>query len=147
MDKSPVSKICSQTYPNWEQKEKECIQYLSEKGYTKIIPDQFTVDTDIVVPTRSVDAFVALADDLLDPEGSRCSSMGMVIGTAERGKTHTARWYVDNHPDACYVLFIEGLPVPVFFGTSVKPLRMYVLMPLAPVCLSSMKHAVSVDGL
>ena len=108
MDKSTVSKICSQTYPNWEQKEQECIQKLAEKGYTKIIPDQFSVDTDVVVTTRSVDAFVSLADDLSDPEGSKSSSLGMVIGTAERGKTHTARYYVDTHPDACYALFIEG---------------------------------------
>jgi len=108
MDKSTVSKICSQTYPNWEQKEQECIQKLTKKGYTKIIPDQFSVDTDVVVTTRSVDAFVSLADDLSDPEGSKSSSLGMVIGTAERGKTHSARYYVDTHPDACYALFIEG---------------------------------------
>ena len=61
-----------------------------------------------MVPTRSVDAFISLADDLSDPEGSRCSSIGMVIGTAERGKTHTARRYADSHPDACYALYIEG---------------------------------------
>jgi len=108
LDKSTVSKICSQTYPNWEQKEEECIQNLAIKGYSKTIPDQFAVDTDVVVTTRSVDAFVSLADDLSDPEGSKSSSLGMVIGTAERGKTHTARWYADTHPDACYVLFIEG---------------------------------------
>lgn len=108
MDKSTISKVCSQSYPNWEQKEEECIRNLAEKGYTKTIPDQFTVDTDVVVPTRFVDAFVSLADDLSDPEGSACSSLGMVIGTAERGKTHTAKWYVETHPDACYVLFIEG---------------------------------------
>jgi DNA transposition AAA+ family ATPase len=108
LDKSTISKICSQTYPNWEQKEEECIQELAKKGYNKIVPDQFIVDTDVVVATRSVDAFVTLADDLADPEGSRTASLGMVIGTAEGGKTHAARWYVDTHPDACYVLFIEG---------------------------------------
>jgi DNA transposition AAA+ family ATPase len=108
VDKSTVSKTCSQTYPNWEQKEKDYINLLNEKGYSKTIPDELAVDTDIVVPTRSVNAFVSLADDLADPEGSRCSSLGMVIGTAERGKTHTARWYAENHDDACYVLFIEG---------------------------------------
>ena len=108
IDKSTVSKICSQTYPNWEQKEQDCIQKLADKGYTKIIPDQFSVDTDVLVTTRSVDAFVSLANDLSDPEGSKCSSLGMVIGTAERGKTHTARYYANTHPDSCYVLFIEG---------------------------------------
>jgi len=108
IDKSTVSKICSQTYPNWEQKEEECIQNLAKKGYNKIVPDQFMVDTDVVVPTRSVDAFVSLADDLSDPEGSQCSSLGMVIGTAARGKTHTAQWYTNTRHGACYVLFIEG---------------------------------------
>jgi len=107
VDKSTVSKVCSQTYPNWEQKETEFIQILAGKGYTKTIPDEFNVDTDVLVATRSVDAFISLADDLADPEGSRCSSLGMVIGTAERGKTHTARWYAETHPNACYVLYIE----------------------------------------
>jgi hypothetical protein len=108
VDKSTISKVCSQTYPNWEQKEQELIDELSKKSYAKIVPDEFTVDTDVVVPTRSVNAFVLLADDLADPEGSQCSSLGMVIGTAARGKTHTAQWYVRNHYDACYVLFVEG---------------------------------------
>jgi len=103
VDKSTISKICSQSYPNWEQKEEECIQKLAQNGYNKIVPDQFTVNTDVVVPTRSVDAFTSLAD----PEGSRCSSIGMVIGTAARGKTHTAQWYAKGHYDACYVLFVE----------------------------------------
>ena len=107
VDKSTVSKVCSQSYPNWEQKEDEFIQVLGGKGYTKTVPDQFVVDTDVLVATRSVDAFINLADDLSDPEGSRCSSLGMVIGTAERGKTHTARWYTETHQDACYVLYIE----------------------------------------
>ena len=108
VDKSTVSKICSQTYPNWEQKEKECIQELAIKGYTKIIPDQFAVDTDTVITTRSLDAFISLADDLADPEGSKSSSLGMVIGTAGRGKTHSMRHYAETHSETCYVLFIEG---------------------------------------
>jgi Cdc6-like AAA superfamily ATPase len=106
--KSTISKICSQAYPNWEQNEQDYIRELAAKGYAKLVPDEFAVDTDVVVPTRSVNAFVSLADDLADPEGSRCSSLGMIIGTAERGKTHTARWYAENHEDACYVLFVEG---------------------------------------
>ncbi|MDR0301521.1 MAG: ATP-binding protein [Treponema sp.] len=142
LDKSTISKICSQTYPNWEQKEEQCIQDLAKKGYTKIVPDQFNVDTDVVVPTRSVDAFVSLADDLSDPEGSACSSLGMVIGVAERGKTHSARWYVETHPDACYVLFIEG-------STRVSLLRdiCEALSGIRPItfgaCLSSIHEACS----
>jgi hypothetical protein len=84
------------------------IEALNQKGYAKTVLDQFNVDTDVLVYTRSVNAFISLADDLASPEGSRCSSLGMAIGTAERGKTHTARWYVENHQDACYVLFVEG---------------------------------------
>ena len=36
------------------------------------------------------------------------SSIGMVIGTAERGKSHTAKWYVQENPNAAYVLFVDG---------------------------------------
>ena len=53
VDKSTVSKICFQTYPNWEQKENDFIQTLAGKGYTKTVPDQFDVDTGVLVATRS----------------------------------------------------------------------------------------------
>ncbi|MBD5406323.1 MAG: AAA family ATPase [Treponema sp.] len=61
-----------------------------------------------MVLTRSVDNFQSLADDLANPDGSLSSSIGMVIGTAERGKTHSAKWYCQNNSDAAYVLFIDG---------------------------------------
>lgn len=107
-DKSQITKICSQSYPNWEQKTEEYIQILRDSGYTQSISDVFRVNSDVVIPTRSVAEFNALADDLLDPEGSLSSSLGMVIGKAERGKTHTGESYVRKNPDACRVLYVEG---------------------------------------
>jgi len=151
VDKSTVSKVCSQTYPNWEQKETDFIQALTEKGYTKTVPDQFDVDTDVLVATRSVDAFISLADDLADPEGSRCSSLGMVIGTAERGKTHTARWYVETHPDACYVLYIEGSTRVQFLRdicealANVRPLTFGACLSLIHECCSQRQRLIIVD--
>ena len=151
VDKSTVSKVCSQTYPNWEQKETDFIQALAEKGYTKTVPDQFDVDTDVLVATRSVDAFISLADDLADPEGSRCSSLGMVIGTAERGKTHTARWYVETHPDACYVLYIEHTTRVQFLRdicealVKVRPLTFGACLSLIHECCSQRQRLIIVD--
>lgn len=108
VDKSMISKVCSQTYHEWEQKEREVIKALQDKGYTKNISDQLTVDTNILVKTRSVSNFFALCDDLIDPESTLSSSLGMAIGTAERGKSHAAKWYVSEHDAACYTLYVDG---------------------------------------
>lgn len=107
-DKSMISKICSQTYPGWEQKEQEVIKLLEEAGYDTSIPQDFTVNTDVLVTTRSVSEFYALADDLSEPDSSLSSSLGMAIGSAERGKTHASKWYAQNNETAAYVLYIDG---------------------------------------
>jgi len=151
VDKSTVSKVCSQSYPNWEQKEEDFIRILKEKGYTKIVPDQFTVDTDVLVATRSVDAFINLADDLTDPEGSRCSSLGMVIGTAERGKTHTAKWYTETHQDACYALYIEHSTRVQFLRdicealANVRPLTFGACLSLIYECCRQRQRLIIID--
>ncbi len=62
----------------------------------------------MLVLTPSVSRFKALADDLSAPDGTMSSSIGMAIGTAERGKTHSAKWYVQENPNASYVLFVDG---------------------------------------
>lgn len=108
VDKSQIVKICTKNYPNWQDKEVEYIELLKNAGYTKIIPQGIIIDTDVLVLTPSVSRFKALADDLSAPEGSMSSSIGMVIGTAERGKSHTAKWYVQENPNAAYVLFVDG---------------------------------------
>ncbi len=109
VDKSQIVKVCNHTYPNWEQKERQFIDSLIAFGCREdIIPHGIEINTNVLVLTRSVDNFQSLADDLANPDGSLSSSIGMVIGTAERGKTHSAKWYCQNNPDAAYVLFIDG---------------------------------------
>lgn len=108
IDKSTVSKVCSQTYPNWELKEKELITELQKLGYNKTISDVLTVDTNVLVKTRSVSAFFELCESLLNPDSTLTSSLGMTIGTAERGKTHAARWFAEDHDEAVYTLYVDG---------------------------------------
>ncbi len=84
VDKSQIVKICSHNYPSWEQKESEFIATLKQLGYTDSIAQTFAIDTNILVATKSVSNFTALADDLSDPDGTLSSSIGMAIGTAER---------------------------------------------------------------
>lgn len=108
VDKSQIVKICHQNYPNWQDKEVEYIERLKNAGYTKSIPQGIAIDTDVLVLTPSVSRFKALADDLSAPDGTMSSSIGMAIGTAERGKTHSAKWYVQENPNASYVLFVDG---------------------------------------
>ena len=109
VDKSQVVKVCNRTYPNWEEKEIEFIHKLQEAGYTNTIPQGININTDVLVCNLNVTNFQALAEDLSDPESSLSSSIGMAIGTAERGKTHTAKWYVqENSGIAAYVLYVDG---------------------------------------
>ncbi len=108
VDKSQVVKVCSHTYPGWEQKEPDFIAELKQLGCSDSIAHSLTVDTDILVATKSVNDFTALADDLSDPDGTLSSSIGMAIGTAERGKTHSATWYTQNNDCAAYVLYVDG---------------------------------------
>lgn len=108
VDKSQIVKICHQNYPNWQDKEVEYIERLKNAGYTKSIPQGIAIDTDVLVLTPSVSRFKSLADDLSAPDGTMSSSIGMAIGTAERGKTHSAKWYVQENPNASYVLFVDG---------------------------------------
>lgn len=107
-DKSQVVKVSNHTYPHWEEKEPEFIAKLNSAGCTAIAPQGFKIDPDVLVCTPSVSNFQLLADSLSDPEGRLSSSIGMVIGTAERGKSFTSRWYVQNNPLAAYVLYVDG---------------------------------------
>lgn len=108
VDKSQIVKICQQNYPNWQEKEIEYVERLKDAGYQNSIPQHISIDTDVLVLTPSVSRFQALADDLSAPDGTMSSSIGMAIGTAERGKTHSAKWYVQNNQNSAYVLFVDG---------------------------------------
>ena len=108
VDKSQIVKICQKNYPNWQEKETEYVERLKQAGYKNSIPQHIAIDTDVLVLTPSVSRFQSLADDLSAPDGTMSSSIGMAIGTAERGKTHSAKWYVSQNQNAAYVLFVDG---------------------------------------
>jgi len=108
VDKSQIVKICQRKYPGWQDKELEYVERLKNAGYTRSISQNIQIDTDVLVLTHSVTRFKNLADDLSDPNGTMSSSIGMAIGTAERGKTHSAKWYVLENPNAAYVLYVDG---------------------------------------
>lgn len=108
VDKSQIVKICQHNYPNWQEKETEYIERLKSAGYRNTIPRGITIDPDVLVLTPSVSRFKALADDLASPDGTMSSSIGMAIGTAERGKSHTSKWYVQENSNAAYVLYVDG---------------------------------------
>ncbi|MCQ2242430.1 ATP-binding protein [Treponema sp.] len=108
VDKSQIVKVCNHNYPHWEEKEIEYIETLRKAGYSNTIPHGISIDTDVLVYTPSVSNFQNLADDLSDPEGTMSSSIGMAIGTAERGKTHASKWYVQQNPNSAYILYVDG---------------------------------------
>ena len=108
VDKTQVVKVCNRTYPHWEEKEVEFIHHLQEAGYNNTIPQGININTDVLVMNQNVMNFQALADDLSDPNGSLSSSIGMAIGTAERGKSHSSHWYVQTNPNSAYVLYVDG---------------------------------------
>lgn len=108
VDKSQIVKICQHNYPNWQEKETEYIERLKSAGYRNTIPQGITIDPDVLVLTPSVSRFKALADDLASPDGTMSSSIGMAIGTAERGKSHSSKWYVQENSNAAYVIYVDG---------------------------------------
>lgn len=108
VDKSVIVKVCGQTYHEWERKEAEIIELLKAAGYEKKASDQLYVNTDILVKTDNVNRFFQLADDLSDPDSSMTSSIGMAIGTAERGKSHAAKKYCEKNENAVYTLYVDG---------------------------------------
>ena len=111
VSRSTVSRVASHEYPNWQNKEQEMIESLEKQGYPlseKHAEAGMRFDPDAFVITDSVAAYNDLAQDLTNPESSLSSSLGMVIGTAERGKTFTSKRFAALNPNAVYVLYIDG---------------------------------------
>jgi DNA transposition AAA+ family ATPase len=107
-DRTTVSRTARMEYPNWEQKQDEIIKKLIAEGYTEEGQDRIRVNTDVMVMTPSVSEFHSLAGELADQDGTLSSSIGMAIGSAERGKTYTSKWFVRNNDNAAYILFVDG---------------------------------------
>lgn len=111
LSRSTVSRVASHEYPNWQNKEQEMIESLEKQGYAvseKQAEAGMHFDPDAFVITDSVAAYNDLAHDLTNPESSLSSSLGMVIGTAERGKTFTSKCFAALNPNSVYVLYIDG---------------------------------------
>lgn len=107
-DRSTVSRIARAEYPSWEQKQDEILKALVAKGYTEEGQDCVRVNAGVMVMTPSVSEFQLLAGELADQDGTLSSSIGMAIGSAERGKTYTSKWFVRNNDNAAYVLYVDG---------------------------------------
>ena len=111
LSRSTVSRVASHEYPNWQSKEQELIKSLEIHGYSfeqKNTEQGMSFDAEAFVITDSVAAYNDLAQDLANPESSLSSSLGMVIGTAELGKTFTSKRFAAVNPNAVYVLYIDG---------------------------------------
>ncbi len=112
LNKSTISRVAAKEYPKWESKSEEIVKALKQAGcQTPAEKTKLAMSGDAMVITKSVSAYKDLADDLTDPDSTLSSSLGMVIGTAERGKTYTSKWYAAKNPSAVYVLFIDGSSV------------------------------------
>ncbi len=112
LNKSTVSRVAAKEYPKWEAKSEEIMNALKQAGcQAPAEKTKLAMSNDAMVITKSVSAYKDLADDLTDPDSTLSSSLGMVIGTAERGKTYTSKWYAAQNPSAVYVLFIDGSSV------------------------------------
>jgi DNA transposition AAA+ family ATPase len=113
-DRSTVSRVARMEYPGWETKQVEIIGKLTERGYTEEGQECLRIKPDAMVMTPSVSAFQSLAGELADQDGTLSSSIGMAIGSAERGKTYTSRWFVRHNDNAAYILYVDGFsPVQV----------------------------------
>lgn len=122
LNRSTVSRVASKDYPNWKEKESEILSLLKEAGYnTENIDEEKTgisLDFEAVVMTPSVSAYKNLASSLADPEGSLSSSLGMVIGTAERGKPLPQNGLFPKTQTLSTSFTLTALPLPSFCATS-----------------------------
>jgi DNA transposition AAA+ family ATPase len=107
-NRTTVSRVARMDYPNWEQKQVEIIGKLISRGYTEEGQDCVRVNTDVMVMTPSVSEFQSLAGELADQDGTLTSSIGMAIGSAERGKTYTSKWFARDNDNAAYILYVDG---------------------------------------
>ncbi len=109
VDKSLISRVCRQEYPDWQTKEQEILDRLKDEF--DIPPSSSNkalhVSTGTIVPTRNVRAFTTLATDLLD-NPNLTASIGLVKGTAGLGKTAAAKHFCRERPEAAYILYIDG---------------------------------------
>lgn len=109
VDKSLISRVCRQEYPDWQSKDQELVDRL--KNEFDIPPSSSNkvlhVSTGTIVPTGNVRAFKALANDLLD-NPNVTASIGLVKGTAGLGKTAAAKHFCQERPEAVYILYIDG---------------------------------------
>jgi hypothetical protein len=108
LDRTTVSRAARMEYPNWEQKQVEIMQALAAKGYSEEGQDCIRINADVMVMTPSVSDFNSLAGELADPDGTLSSSIGMAVGSAERGKTYTSKWFCRNNDNAAYILYVDG---------------------------------------
>jgi len=109
MDRTTVSKIASGDYPNYEDRATHIIRQLQEEGFTAEPREgKLYVDDTAMVATSNVTRFKNLCDDLASPDNSLSSSIGMVLGSVGRGKTHTTLWYVTQKSNVARVQFMEG---------------------------------------
>jgi DNA transposition AAA+ family ATPase len=107
-DRTTVSRVARMEYPNWEQKQIEIMDKLAALGYTEEGQDCIRINPDIMVMTPSVSEFRSLAGELADQDGALTSSIGMAIGSAERGKTYTSKWFARDNDNAAYILYVDG---------------------------------------
>jgi hypothetical protein len=107
-DRTTISRIARMEYPNWENKQVEIMDALVKKGYTEEGQDCIRINTGVMIMTPSVSEFQSLAGELADQDGALSSSIGMAIGSAERGKTYTSKWFTRNNDNTAYILYVDG---------------------------------------
>jgi hypothetical protein len=107
-DRTTIYRIVRAEYPNWREKQDEILDKLIKAGYSEEGQECVRVNTDVMVMTPSVSDFQSLAGELADPDGTLSSSIGMAIGSAERGKTYTSKWFSRRNDNAAYILYVDG---------------------------------------
>lgn len=108
-DRTTISLLKNNKYDGQAAKvEAECIKKLMEAGYV-LKETKLKVNQHVFILTENVRRFNDLCDELIDPESDLTSSFGLVVGRAGRGKTKAAIHYAVEHPEAVYVLFIDGM--------------------------------------
>jgi DNA transposition AAA+ family ATPase len=132
VSKSMISLIVSNKYSG-EDKEKEIIEKLINLGYLtkenaaieeKTIKQGFLrVNANIFIVTENTMKLDELSKDLLSPQMTLNSSIGVVYGHAGYGKSTAIQHFCALNSRAVYTLYMEGYSLPMMVRDIVNQLQ------------------------
>jgi len=133
MSKSTISLIASNKYTGGDEKEREIIMKLVDLGYIEkekaaleektIKQGTYRVNSNFFIVTENTMKLDELSKDLLSPQTTLNSSIGVVYGHAGYGKSTAIQHFCAMNSRAVYTLYMEGYSLSMMVKDIVNQLQ------------------------